>query len=173
MNEFYTALNFGERVLKSDLRIKFRGELDYLNAVIILMQAEILNEDENACDIKFKNSLEEIRKVITRLQKSEAANKNYGELKIFGLDENQIHSLTHNHEDGYILFTPEIGKYAAEINLLRTLIRRIELTACEAFINTNFDYTHVLNRLSSAVYNLIYEFLPAGYKKFFRFNRPE
>ena len=167
MQEFYTALNFNERVLKSDLRIKFRGELDYLNAVIILMQSE--NPDNE----KFKNSLEEVRRVITRLQKSLTANKNYGELNIFGLDEDAIHELTHNHERGYILFTAEMGKTAAEVNLLRTLIRQVEITACEAFINTDFDYAHVLNRLSSAVYNLIYEFLPAGYKKFFRFNRPE
>ncbi len=163
IDENYTSLNSHERVLKSDLRIEFRGCLDELNARMILIQAE------NQNDKKFLNDIEQLRQVILKLQRSEVMNENYGALNIFGLDENKIHELSHNPEHGHVLLCHEIGIRAAEINLLRVLIRRAEILAVRAFHDNDFDYAHVLNRLSSAAYNLIHEYLPESFDKFFRF----
>ena len=61
----------------------------------------------------------------------------------------------------------EMGIEAAKINFLRTLVREIEIIAYEVFNENNF--THILNRLSSALYILIYKYLPENYDKFLNF----
>ena len=105
-----------------------------------------------------------------------------GELSLWGLSEEEIHQRSHYPERyyglGHILPHPDMGRWAAELNLLRTLVREVELCACRAFASldgeggvTRPDFIRVLNRLSSALYILTYRYLPEGYDRVIHFGR--
>ena len=157
-----TSLNSHERVPKSDSRIELRGKLDSLNAQIILFQSHSDNQE-------FINDLEEVRNAITRLQYCEACEKVFdGNLILWGLDEDEIHGRSHNpkkfYGKGHLLLNHGMGRGASEINFLRTLARETEICACRAFNDSDpLKIVHVLNRLSSALYILIYKFIPEDF----------
>ena len=157
-----TSLNAHEKISKSDSRIELRGRLDSLNAQIILFQAASNNPE-------FINDLEEIRNVIIRLQACEACEKVFDEILIlWGLDENEIHERSHNprkfFNKGHLLLNYKMGREASEINFLRTLTREVELCACRTFNDEDkYKIIHVLNRLSSALYILIYKYIPEDF----------
>ena len=159
-----TSLNVHEKVSKSSVRIEFRGKLDSLNARIILFQANSQNEE-------FIADLEEVREVVRKLQRCEACDEVFAErLTLWGLDEDKIHSLSHNPEKGHILPHYEMRCEAAELNFLRTFIREAEICACRAFDdNDKLRIIHILNRLSSALYILTYKYLPENYDKIINF----
>ncbi|MBQ7068440.1 MAG: hypothetical protein IJM82_04680 [Synergistaceae bacterium] len=152
---------------KCDLRLELRGRLDSLNAQIILFQAYSQNQE-------YISDLEDVRKVIRILQRSEAAEKVFdGKLILFGIDEDEIHKRSHNPEKfyglGHVMPHYEMKKEAAELNFLRTLVREVELCSCKVFENDELKINHVLNRLSSALYILTYKYLPDSYDKTIKF----
>ncbi len=152
---------------KCDLRLELRGRLDSLNAQIILFQAYSQNQE-------YISDLEDVRKVIRILQRSEAAEKVFDvKLILFGIDEDEIHKRSHNPEKfyglGHIMPHYEMKKEAAELNFLRTLVRETELCSCKVFENDELKINHVLNRLSSALYILTYKYLPDSYDKTIKF----
>ncbi len=155
---------------KGSPRIELRGKLDSLNSQIILIQA---NSDDN----EYISDIEEIRKVIVNLQKCEAAEKFFSEkLILWGLDEDEIHTRSHNpvkyYGKGHILNHYEMGRKASELNFLRTLVRETELCSVRAFGDDDgLKISHVLNRLSSALYILTYKYLPKEYNKTIIFER--
>lgn len=156
----------GAMTYKTDPRIELRGRLDSLNAEIICVQC--CSNDEG-----FIADLEELREVVRNLQRCEAANQPFNErLTLWGLDEDDIHSLSHNPSGSrgrHIMPHHSMGVRAAEINRLRTLVRECELSACRTFTNDLLRINHVLNRLSSALYILIYKYIPSGYDKYINF----
>ena len=152
---------------KRDFRLELRGRLDSLNAQIILFQIYSQNQE-------YISDLEDVRKVIRILQRSEAAEKVFdGKLILFGIDEDEIHKRSHNPEKfyglGHIMPHYEMKKEAAELNFLRTLVREVELCSCKVFENDELKINHVLNRLSSALYILTYKYLPDSYDKTIKF----
>ena len=152
---------------KCDLRLELRGRLDSLNAQIILFQTYSQNQE-------YISDLEDVRKVIRILQRSEAAEKVFDvKLILFGIDEDEIHKRSHNPEKfyglGHIMPHYEMKKEAAELNFLRTLVREVELCSCKVFENDELKINHVLNRLSSALYILTYKYLPDSYDKTIKF----
>ena len=152
---------------KCDLRLELRGRLDSLNAQIILFQTYSQNQE-------YISDLEDVRKVIRILQRSEAAEKVFDvKLILFGIDEDEIHKRSHNPEKfyglGHIMPHYEMKKEAAELNFLRTLVRETELCSCKVFENDELKINHVLNRLSSALYILTYKYLPDSYDKTIKF----
>ena len=157
----HTSLNARVRIEKAHPQIEFRGKLDSLNARIILLQSYSQNKE-------FIDDLEQIREVIRKLQRCEACDEIFSErLILFGLDENEFHSLSHNPEKGHILPHYEMGREAAEINFLRTLVREAEICACRAYdSNDTLRIIHVMNRLSSALYFLTYKYLPDDFTHF-------
>ena len=155
--------------MKTGLRYELRGRLDSLNAQIILLQSHSSNEEYIA-------DLEEVRGVVNELQKCEARSQSFtGKMILWGLDEDEIHTRSHNpdkfYELGHILPHREMKHEAAEINFLRTLVREVELVAYKIFApEDSFMIAHVLNRLSSALYILTYKYLPAGYNRMINFH---
>lgn len=162
-----TSLNAAERVSKTHARIELRGKLDSLNAQIILFQADSGSED-------FTKDLEAVRQVVTRLQSCEASEKIFeGVLTLWNMDENEIHERSHDtkrfYGKGHLLPNCAMGRGAARINLLRTLVRETELCACRAFNGEDaLKIIHVLNRLSSALYILEYKYIPKDYNYIWR-----
>ena len=133
-----------------------------MNAQIILFQSHSDNSE-------FIKDLEEVRNVITKLQGCEACEKIFDEvLTLWGLDENEIHERSHNPKNfygkGHLLLNYKMGREASEINFLRTLTRETEICACRAFNDEDkYKIIHVLNRLSSALYILIYKYIPEDF----------
>ncbi len=155
---------------KTDSRMELRGRLDSLNAQIILLQT--YSENQN-----YISDLEQVREVIRELQRCEACEKIFeGKLILFGIDEDEIHTRSHNPKKyyglGHVLTHCEMKREAAEINFLRTLVRETELCSCRAFNDGDvYNISHVLNRLSSALYILIYKYLPLNYDKVIQFGK--
>ena len=167
-----TSLNARERIPKSHPQIELRGKLDSLNANIIMLQA-------NSGNGEYIADLEEVRGVVIRLQKCEAGEKVFSDrLVLWGLDEDEIHERSHNpakyYGIGHILPHYDMGREAAGVNFLRTMVRETEVAACRAYKGEDgFRIIHVLNRLSSALYILTYKYLPKGYNRVMRFGSPE
>ena len=154
--------------MKTSLRFELRGKLDKLNAQIILFQAHSQNQS-------YVDDLEEVREVVRRLQRCEACGEIFdGRLILWGLDEDEIHTRSHNPEKfyglGHILPHNSMKQEAAELNFLRTVIREVELCACKVFPEDSLMIGHVLNRLSSALYILTYKYLPKEYNMMINFH---
>lgn len=157
---------------KDSPRIELRGKLDSLNAIIIMLQADSDSSQLIA-------DLEEIRAVVNWLQKCEAGEKVFeGGFSLRGFDSEELYRRSHNPEEyygiGHILPHYEMGREAAMINLLRTLVREAELCAVRSFGHDDtLRICHTLNRLNSAIYTLTYEYLPEGYNRVILFGRKE
>ena len=166
----YTSLNAAETVPKTHTRIELRGKLDSLNAQIVFLQALSQNHE-------YISDLEDIRQIVRTLQMCEASGEVFAEkFTLWGLSEDEIHSRSHNpakfYGRGHILPHHDMQRDSAGLNLLRTLVREVELCACRVFGDYDtLGLCHVLNRLSSAVYILTYKYLPEGYNKVISFGR--
>ncbi len=157
---------------KDSPRIELRGKLDSLNAQIIFLQTDSQSP-------KFIADLEEVKAVVNRIQRCEACGKIFeGGFTLRGIDSEELYRRSHNPAEYYglshILPHYEMGRESAMMNLLRTLVREAELCAVRTFGHEDaLNICHTLNRLSSAVYTLIYEYLPEGYNKVISFGRKE
>lgn len=190
--EHTTNLLGASVVSKTHPRIELRGRLDELNARIILVQAQAREVGQNSLEA----DLEELREKVRDLMACEVRDVPCEELCLWGLSEVEIHQRSHYPERyyglGHILPHADMGRWAAELNLLRTLVREVELCACRAFASpvgefggakqpselqcekdsvTRPDFIKVLNRLSSALYILTYKYLPEGYDRVIHFGR--
>ena len=157
---------------KDSPRIELRGRLDSLNAQIIMFQTDSQSQE-------FVADLEEVKAVVNRLQRCEACGEIFDDgFTLRGIDSEELYQRSHNPAEYYglshILPHYEMGRESAMLNLLRTLIRETELCAVKVFGHEDpLRICHILNRLSSAVYTLIYEYLPEGYNKVISFGRKE
>ena len=170
MSTYTTSLNAAETVPKTHTRIELRGKLDSLNAQIVFLQALSQNPE-------YISDLEELREIVRRLQACEAGEKIFSEkFTLWGLSEDEIHSRSHNPAKffgiGHILPHYDMQRDSAGLNLLRTLVREVELCACRVFGDYDtLGLCRVLNRLSSAVYILTYKYLPDDYSHVLTFGR--
>ena len=165
----YTSLNAAETVPKTHTRIELRGKLDSLNAQIVFLQALSQNHE-------YISDLEDIRQIIRTLQICEACDQVFTEsFTLWGLSEEEIHSRSHNpakfYGRGHILPHYDMQAESAGLNLLRTLVREVELCAWKAFTDDELGLCRILNRLSSALYILTYKYLPDDYHHELNFSR--
>ena len=174
--EHTTNLLGASVVSKTHPRIELRGRLDEFNARIILLQVQAREAGEG----RLEADLEELRDRVADLMTCEVRDIPCGEFALWGLTEEEIHRRSHSPERhyglGHLLPHADMGRWAAELNLLRTLVREAELCACRAFSDgeggvTRPDFIRVLNRLSSALYILTYKYLPSGYDRVIRFGK--
>jgi ethanolamine utilization cobalamin adenosyltransferase len=171
-----TSLSGKTVVKKSSPRIEFRGRLDSLDAFVVAIQ--ILAKSEGFPDLIEK--LEEVRSKIHDILSCEVTGKPCEDLFLWGFGSDEIRERSHRPEKyfglGHILPHHTMGIVAATLNTLRTQVREAELSACRAFEGETSpgrpDIIKVLNRLSGAIYTLIYAYLPAGYNKTITFGAP-
>ncbi|MDN5330899.1 MAG: ethanolamine utilization cobalamin adenosyltransferase [Tepidanaerobacteraceae bacterium] len=170
--EGFTHLYGNKLVPKIHPRVKLRGKIDSLEAFII--KAQVLAEKNKVK--KLAEDLEEILKTVRQLMRAEVLSEPVEDLNILGFKEDEIRRISHNPKGsiGVEHFMPDykMGELMAELNLIRTQIREVELYACEAFFDPNegfirADIIKALNRLSSAVYIMMC-WLRAG-----RYNKSE
>lgn len=173
--EHTTHLLGAALVGKTHPRIELRGRLDSLNAAIVRVQ--VLAREAGCA--RLEEELEEVRDKVGELLACEVRDVPCSELSLWGLTDEEIHARSHFPEHayglGHILPHPDMGRWAAELNVLRTLVREVELSACRAFETEEGmarpDIVKVLNRLSSALYILTYQYLPKGYDRTIHFAR--
>ena len=143
--------------MKTSERFALRGKLDSLNAQIVFLQTLSDNEE-------FISDLEEVRGIIRTLQRCEASGSPFeGEFVLWGKTAEELHGLSHNPDGGHVLPHVDMGREASSINLLRTMVREAELASCRVFPDDELRVSHMLNRMSSALYVLMFKYLPEGY----------
>lgn len=153
--EEMTHLTGNTLVLKTHPRIAFRGELDSLQAQLLLcgLHAPDLQED-------LGQMLSYLRKILKCEVLDEAIEKE----PLLGLSHGDLRAHSHYPQKFYGQghFQPDFthGRTILELNLLRAQIRKTELACCHAFSDregrvTRPDLVQALNRLSSACYILM------------------
>ena len=156
--EFMTQLSGNKLVFKDHKRIIFRGKIDSLEGKVLQTQvlAKILGNKRVISD------LEEILKFIRGISRAEILNETLGEFSLLGMNEDDLRAISHNPKK-YMnvdhLFYPsyEIGEMAVALNILRSQVREVEISALTAFKNedgevSRGDIVRYLNRLSSCLY---------------------
>lgn len=156
--EHMTHLKAGQLVPKTHPRIALRGELDALEAQLILSQLQ-LAQSGFSCSVPY---LEEALKLVRQVLICEVTDQPLPPWKLDSMDENEIHELSHHpkmvYPKGHVAPDAGQGLPAAHMNLLRTLTRRAEICAAQAFCEADqaqrTDLIQALNRLSSYFYIL-------------------
>ena len=155
--EHMTHLNAQTLVRKNHPRIVFRGNLDSLEAELILCQLKLP---------KIAEKLGEILSLAREIMACDVLEKPLETQKLCGLTQEQLRSRSHFPQQYYAQahFMPEAadGEAIALLNRLRCVIRQTELAAVSAFQNgegipTRTDLIRALNRMSSMVYILMIE----------------
>ena len=153
--EHMTHLRGDVLVPKTHPRIRFRGELDALEAELLLCQ---LN-----CPM-WQKDLGEILTLARNLIRCDVMEEPVAEGKLCGLTEKELRERSHRPQDfyGQAHFMPEVsdGPVVLHLNRCRTVARRAELAAAKAFTDENGNCTRVdilraLNRMSSMIYILM------------------
>lgn len=168
--EHMTHLRGNTLVFKDHPVIKYRGALDYLESKIILAQiiAEKQGYKSLVCD------LEEIISLVRTLIRVQITGEKLEDFKLIGLTAEELREHSHHSTKHYGVshFLPSYkqGEIVAQLNMLRTLSRKTELVAYDAFKDSDKntdrdDIIQAFNRLSSAFWIMMCKFIKGLYKK--------
>lgn len=159
--EEMTHLNARRIVPKDHPRIRFRGELDLLQAHIVVAQLELEREPGREGLIA---DLEGILALLRRIMRSEVLDEPLEDECILGLTPEELRAQSHDPKNyfGVDPMTPpdrSLGRAYAHVNLLRTQARVAEETAVTAFkagpSQAQRQILRIMNRLSSAFHILM------------------
>ncbi|MCL2736954.1 MAG: hypothetical protein FWD75_10080 [Propionibacteriaceae bacterium] len=161
--EHLTALRGNLLVPKGHPQIRFRGLLDSLEAEILVAQVEFLREGSTAGVA----DLGEVLRYVKNILRSEVLDQPFGHVALFGFDDEELRRRSHHPKDYYgiphFATSAEDGLGVVLLNRLRTKVREVELAAYDAFAvggtqpPTRIDLIRALNRLSSAVYIMMFK----------------
>ncbi len=156
--EDMTHLQGNILVKKDHPRIAFRGELDTLQAEILLCQAAVP---------KLRMELEEILALCRWILRCEVLEEPLKVEKLLNLTEAELRSHSHRPQDleGQPHFMPEWtdGEAVLRLNLLRCRVRQAERAAVTALPDRP-DILRAMNRMSGAVYILMVRMKKSGCK---------
>ncbi len=154
-----TAFNAKDSIFKGDIQIKFRGEIDDTLAFVLWLQKK--SENETA-----KIWLNAIHSILRNIMSASCRHSILQPFEIAGLSADTIHSYSHKplQHLGYdhIIPSVDLSEETLKINMLRTKIRAMEVTAYNIYCDVETDecsrpdLLYTLNRLSSAVYVLMH-----------------
>lgn len=169
--EELTHIKGSQLVLKTHNRIIFRGKLDSFQAELISLIIEIQRQGN-------KQIVDELMQILAYLRKMNRADVMDEPLEFIdfnGWSDIDIRERSHHPKQYYGIghFTPDPshGPVVANLNLLRTKVRELEIAAISAFVNQETgisarqDITMALNRLSSLIYILMCQYLGGIYGK--------
>ncbi len=159
-----TAFNAKEEIFKGSIQIKFRAELDETIALVLLYLKSSLNSSTAQI------WLNGIHSILRNILSASCRHTVLVPFEIAGLSADVIHSYSHNplKHIGYdhIIPSAELSRESLEVNVLRTKIRSLEVTAYSVYfeegengekeICTRPDILYTLNRLSSVAYVLMH-----------------
>jgi ethanolamine utilization cobalamin adenosyltransferase len=168
--EHLTHLSGDRLVSKGHPRIAFRGKMDSLQAKILEVQIRAVEHGNRT----LVGELEELLGFVRSLLAAEVTERPVEERTLFGLELDEIRAMSHNPKRasgfGHIRPHYSTGALCVALNALRTEAREVELAAFRAFsvddgVLERPDILRALNRLSSALYILMYKYLPEGYDR--------
>ena len=168
--EHMTHLRGNVLVFKDHPVIKYRGVLDCLEAEIITTQVKI----DKLGYKTLVSDLEEVILLIRKLIRVQITGESVDNFEVMGLSCDMIREHSHHTTKYYGInhFLPSYkqGEIPACLNRLRTLTRKAELVAYDAFKDEyknakRNDIIKVLNRLSSVFWIMMCKFINGTYKK--------
>jgi len=158
-----TQLDAGHFADKTHPRIKLRGQIDSLHALIMLVAAEGRRYQLP----KLADGLDTLAAYCREVQSAEYHGRAVQSLKLLDKNEDELHQISHhpNQHLGmpHLIPLPTDHSILHWLNVVRTQTRELELTALEIYgpkehthedTGTPGTLPHALNRLSSAVYVL-------------------
>ncbi len=155
--EHMTHLYGDVLVYKTHPRIRLRGELDSLQAELMLCQLEAPEQGK---------ALGEILALSQKIMACDVMEEPLGEDKLCGLTQEELRSRSHRPQDFYgqphFLPTAADGREILLLNRCRCACRRAELAAAAAYLREDGttareDILRALNRMSSMLYLLMIE----------------
>ena len=161
--EYLTALRGNLLVAKNHPEIKFRGRLDSLEADLLVLQVEFRKLGLP----KGVEELGEVLRYVKEILRCEVLEVPFEHVSLFGLDDEELRHRSHYPQQYYGIphFATSVDDGAAVVllNQLRTKVREVELAAYDAYTAggvkepTRVDVIRALNRLSSAVYLMMFQ----------------
>jgi ethanolamine utilization cobalamin adenosyltransferase len=158
-----TQLDAGHFAPKTHPRIRLRGQLDSLHAVILLVAAEARRYQLP----KLAEALDTLAAYCREIQSADYHGRAAQALTLLGKNEAEIHQISHWPERHlglpHVAPAPTDHAILCWLNLARAQTREVELTALDLYgpqEHTHAQPTaagaspHALNRLSSAIYLL-------------------
>ena len=167
--EHMTHLRGNILVEKNNPRIRFRGKLDSLEALI--METQICAVECGYDSIA--DDLEDVMHFVQVILACEVKDEPMPDIELLGMDSARLRYASHHLTEvfGIQHSVPHysMGKICAKLNSLRAFVRETELAAANAFINDNIvernDIIEALNRLSSCVYIMFCKKVSGGYER--------
>jgi ethanolamine utilization cobalamin adenosyltransferase len=150
-----TQLDAGRLAAKTHPRIKLRGRLDTLHALIMLVAAEARRYQLP----RLAEHLDTLAAYCREIQSAEYHGRTAQPLAVAGKSEDEIHEISHWPDKylGIAHLTPGPDDHAILhwMNYVRTKTREAEVAALETYPPPErADLSRALNRLSSTVYYL-------------------
>lgn len=167
--ETWTELEAGRLVPKDHPRIRFRGQMDLLQARVVLAQAILENQ---GADAKLVGDLQDILDFLRRVTRSEVLNEPLDDERILGLTPEELRAQSHDPKTYFgveqmLLPRSDMGVPYALVNELRALSRVAETWAVSAFQSratpAQQQVLQAMNRLSSALHILMCRLLAGRY----------
>lgn len=169
--ETWTELEAGRLVPKDHPRIRFRGQMDLLQARVVLAQAILENR---GADAKLVGDLQNILDFLRRITRGEVLNEPLADERILGLTPEELRAQSHDPKTYFgveqmLLPRSDMGVAYALVNELRALSRVAEIWAVSAFQSratpAQRQVLQAMNRLSSAFHILMCRLLAGRYGK--------
>ncbi len=157
--EHMTQLDARHFSPKNSPRIRFRGKMDTLHSLTLLVLARAKAESLPA----LAEALSTLAAYCREITSAEYNQRQVQPLSLLGLDEEALRKATHNPESAigvaHIVPAPGDPEILHWLNLLRCQVRETEITALDAFMPLGSageepDIVRAINRLSNAVYYL-------------------
>lgn len=168
--EHMTHLHGNVLVNKNHPRISFRGKLDSLQALVVLIQCRIV--ECGTCK-KLPEYLQDILEILREIMRCDVLDEPFEAKTMIGLTHAELRERSHDPVKFYNIqqmVLPESGfgiEYGM-LNRLRTEVRETEIAAAQAFCEgnevTRGDIIQALNRLSSAVHILMCMYLGGDFR---------
>ncbi len=153
--EHMTQLDAGHFAPKTDPRIKLRGQVDMLHALVMLVAAEA--REKNLPQLA--SHLDTLAAYCREIQSADYNNRPVADLLLAGKTAEEIHAISHHPDQTlgipHIVPGPTDPVILHWLNYLRTVARQVEILALEVYPPPDReDLAQALNRFSSGVYYL-------------------
>lgn len=167
--EDWTHLDAHKLVRKDHPRIRFRGQVDLLQASIVRAQVELM---EHGAHAKLIDDLQSILDVLRQIVRSEVLDEALPEGNLIGLTPAELRAQSHDPQGQFgveymKLPDKDLGFAYAVLNELRAQARVAETVAVEALADrpspAQRQVLQTMNRLSSAFHILMCRVLSGWY----------
>jgi len=149
--EHMTQLDALRLAPKTTPRLKFRGQVDSLHALVMLAAARSRRCGKEGAAAR----LDTLAAFCREIMSAEYHGRPVAKLTLEGKNEDELRDISHHPGSAglrHIVPGPEDDEVLHWLNMVRTKVREVECTALEAMVPG--DLGVALNRLSSAVYVL-------------------